>query len=101
MGVEGEEEFDAGAVVGEGGGAVGAVNGAVEFVVGFDEFGGHGQRVVEVGERAGRVFGAGVEDGLGAFPNGGAAFFIRFRPREVVVHEFVGVLKSRFQAASY
>ena len=44
--------FDALAVAGEGFGAVAAFDGAVEFAVSLGEGGGHGQRVVEIGERA-------------------------------------------------
>ena len=53
--VEGEEEFEAVAVGGEGLRAIGAVDGEVEIGVGFGEGGGHGEGVVEVGEgRTGR-----------------------------------------------
>ncbi len=61
MFVEGEEEFEAVAVGGEGLGTIGAVNGKVEVGVRVGEGGGHGEGVVEVGEGD-----AGVEEGLGS-----------------------------------
>lgn len=67
MFVEGEEELDAFAVGGEGLGAVAAFYGAIEALVGLDEFGGHEEWVVELGEGGVGVEGAGVEDGLGEF----------------------------------
>jgi hypothetical protein len=60
--VELEEVLDSGLVVGEGLGAVEAVDGAVECLVGLEEIGGHVERVVEAGIGEAR---AGVEDGLG------------------------------------
>ena len=59
--VEGEEVFDALAVVVEGLRAIAEVDGAVEFGVGFDERGRHGQRIVEVGEGGIGKFFAGVD----------------------------------------
>ena len=46
--VEAEEVLDAGLVVGEGFGAVEAVDGAVECLVGAEEVGGHVEGVVQV-----------------------------------------------------
>jgi len=63
--VEGEEKFDAFAVGGEGLGAVAALDGAVETLVGFGEFVWHEERVVELGEGRVWIEGAGIEDGLG------------------------------------
>ena len=54
--IEGEEVFDALAVVFERLRAVTAVHGAVEGGVGFDQRGRHGQRIVEVGQRRVRKF---------------------------------------------
>ena len=65
--VEGEEEFNPFAVVGEGLGAVAAFDGAVEALVGFDEFGRHEKRVVELREGGVGVQGAGIEDRLSEF----------------------------------
>jgi hypothetical protein len=62
--VELEEVFDAGLVVGERFGAVEAVDGAVEGLVGLEEFGRHEQRVVERGEGGVGEKGPGVKDGL-------------------------------------
>ncbi len=45
-----EQEFDPLCVAGEGGFAVADVHGAVEGLMGFDQCGRHGERVVEVGE---------------------------------------------------
>ena len=59
--VEREEVFDALAVVVEGLRAIAEVDGAVEFGVGFDERGRHGQRIVEVGEGGIGKFFAGVD----------------------------------------
>jgi hypothetical protein len=47
--VKGEEEFDAFAVGVEGFGAVAFFDGAVEFGMGFDECGRHGEWIVKVG----------------------------------------------------
>ena len=57
MFVAGEEEFDAFAVAGEGGGAVAFLDGAVEGLVGFEQRGGHRERVVEIGEAGARCIG--------------------------------------------
>ena len=54
--------LDAGLVVGEGLGAVEAVDGAVEGLVGLEEIGRHKERIVELGEGGVGVAGAGVED---------------------------------------
>lgn len=62
--VEGEEVFDALAVVVEGLRTVAEVNGPVKRGVSFDERGRHGERVVEVGERGVGKLLARVEDGL-------------------------------------
>ncbi len=71
MFVEAEEVFDAFAVGVERLGAVGTFDGAVEFGVGLGERGGHGERVVEIGQRthAARweVRFARGEDGAGFF----------------------------------
>jgi len=45
-----KQEFHPLCVVGEGGFAVAGVYGAVEGLMGFDQRGRHGERVVEVGE---------------------------------------------------
>ena len=88
MHVEAEEELDALAVGGEGFGAVAALDGAVEALVGLDEFGGHEERVVKLGEGGFGVEGTGVEDGLGEFFDFG---FLSWggvlRPRVIIVDE--------------
>ena len=71
--------FDVLAVAGEGFGAVAAFGGAVEFAVGFGESGGHGQRVVEVGERAGAVEGFTRGEngaGFGLYPSCHRSYFV-------------------------
>ena len=85
-----EEVFDAVALGEEGGGAVGAVYGAVEGGVGFGEGGGHGDGDVEVGEggAGGEVAGAFVKDGLRvALDFGAAVVGDFFGPGEIVVHD--------------
>jgi hypothetical protein len=64
--VEGEEVFDALAVVVEGLRTITEVDGAVEFGVGFDEGWRHGERIVKVGESGIGEFLACVEDRLQA-----------------------------------
>ncbi len=70
--VEGEEVFDALAVVLEGLRAVAEVNGAVEVGVGFDQRGRHRQRVVKVGQRRVGKFLARVQHRLRGGFHGGA-----------------------------
>ena len=48
--------------------AVGLHHGAVVLLMGTAQFGGHGHLVVEVGQRAVGIEGAGVEDGLRDLP---------------------------------
>ncbi len=62
--VEGEEELDALAVAGEGFRAVASLDGAVETLVGVNQFCGHGQWIIELGEGGVGIECAGVEDGL-------------------------------------
>ena len=82
--VEGEEVFDALAVVVERLGTVAEVNGAVEGSVGFDERGRHGQRIVKVGERRVGELLARVQHGLrGGFDGGALLVARRFGPREI------------------
>ncbi|HKV64629.1 MAG TPA: hypothetical protein VJO16_22185, partial [Candidatus Acidoferrum sp.] len=76
--VEGEEVFDALAVVVEGLRAVAEVDGAVEFGVSFDERGRHGQGIVQIGKSGVGEFLASVEDGLRGFFDGGALLGGRF-----------------------
>ena len=92
--VEGEEELDALAVAGEGLGAVATLNGAVEPLVGVNEFCGHGKRIVELGERGVGIERASVEDGLCKlfdFDLLGRSRILR--PWKIVVDEGVGVTK--------
>src|SRR5436190_10050398 len=66
--VEGEKVFDALAVGVEGFGAVAFFDGAIQFGVGFEQFGRHGEGIVKVGEGGhsarGQVRFAGGEDGV-------------------------------------
>ena len=74
-----EQEFNSLRIAGEGGFAVAGIHGAVEGLVGFDQCGRHGKRVVEIGERALRELRAGIQHGLGGGFYG-CALFVRFAP---------------------
>jgi len=66
-------------------GAIAEVNGAVEVSVGFDQRGGHRQRVVKVGQRRVGEFLAHVQHALRGCLHSGAPFGARrFGPRVVV-----------------
>jgi hypothetical protein len=69
-----EQELHSLRVIGEGGFAVAGIHGAVEGLVGFDQYGRHGERVVEVGKRALRKLRAGIQNGLGGGFYGYATF---------------------------
>ena len=78
-------------------------DGAVEGLVGFDEFRGHGKGIVEVGEGAtgGQVWSPRVEDGLRAAFDGGFLFVRRgLRPGKSVVRHGAGVTVIAFQPAT-
>jgi len=62
--VELEEELHALAVGMEGFGAVTFLHGAIQFGMGLDEFGRHGERVVKVGESAGFMGGRRGDESL-------------------------------------
>ncbi len=115
--VAGEEEFDALAVAGEGVVAIAAVHGAVEVLVGFEQVGRHGQRVVKVGERSRSQSRfacweipntsvakarSRLQDSLGKslYVQGLFAGWLA-GPREIVIDEFVGVAVVRFEAAGH
>jgi hypothetical protein len=101
-----EQKLHALRVVGEGGLAVAGIHSAVDGLVGFDQCGRHGERIVEVGERTLRELRAGIQHGLGGgfdlplslrcappSPAGGRGLGRgKFRPREVVVDDGDGIL---------
>ena len=72
--VEGEEEFHALAVGGEGLLTITLVNRSVEVSMRLDQIGGHGQRIVEIGQRGERVPFPRIEDGLRLRLHGGLLF---------------------------
>lgn len=95
--VAGEEEGDAGGV---GGGVfigVGGVDGAVQRLVGAEQIGRHGERIVEIGQARARMRGAGIEHGLGCGFDGDALLVGGFGPGEVVVNDAGGITVIAFQ----
>jgi hypothetical protein len=68
--------------------SVGGVNGFVEFLMGFQQYGRHGERVIKVGKRRIRKLRPGIQYGLGFCFN--CLFVVLtgvFRPGEVVVNK--------------
>lgn len=76
--------------------AVSCVHGAVELLMGLEQNGRHGERIVEIGQGGGGKLGADVEHGLGCSLDGGAVFFCRLGPGKVVVDDGGGVLVIAF-----
>ena len=84
---------------------VGSINGGVELLVGFEQGGWHGERVVQVGQAAAGVLGTGIEYGLGGFFYGKLGFVGcgccgQVGPGEVVVNDVFGVAVTAFQTAT-
>jgi hypothetical protein len=93
--------FDALAIVLERLWAVAEVNGSVQFGMRFEEGRRHRKRVVKVSERCIRKCFAGVQHRLGCQSHGGALFRVRrFRPRKIVVDEFVRIPIIRLQSST-
>ena len=96
-----EQKLHSLCVVGEGGFAVAGIHGAVESLMGFDQCGRHGERVVEVGERALRELRTGIQHGLGGGFYGCVLFVCWFfRPRVVVVDDTRRIAITAFQSSA-
>lgn len=100
--VFGEQEFDAFAFRGEGLFAKGGVHGFVEGLMRLEQGGGHGERIIEVGQRVAGKLGASVQNGLRFFLD---VFYLRrrriSRPREIVVNKGVGIAIVAFKPPAY
>lgn len=76
-------------------------DGLVVLLVGFTKLGWHRSLIVEVSERAIRVEGAGVEDGLRCLLDFCLLRWLGVGPREIVVDDVLGIAVVTLDASTY